>query len=346
MNKKNIAIIAGGYSSEFEVSLRSAENLYAYIDKERYNAYIVILKKDTWEVCLPLAPSHREGIGEIGEVKNSPSLGELEGAFINKNNFSFRQGNDIILFDFAYITIHGTPGEDGLLQGYFDMLGIPYSTCGVLASALTFNKYACNQFLQSYGVAVPDSILIRQGQPVYPEQIAEKLDLPVFVKPNKSGSSFGISKVHVVSQMQSAVDKAFLEDSEALIERFIPGIELTCGCYQSNLNITALPVTEVVSKNEFFDYGAKYNGEVEEITPARISAELTKKIQRETEKIYRLVGAKGIIRNDYIVTPDGLPVLLEVNITPGMTATSFIPQQVQAAGLNMTDMMTEIIEMN
>ena len=368
--KKNVAIIAGGYSSEFDVSLRSAENLYAFIDKERYNAYIVVLKKDAWEVIRNYELGIRNyetredsfqlsvlnsQLGEKGEIgnKNSNSYDltvlqsyGLEMTPINKNTFSFCQGNDTIQFDFAYITIHGTPGEDGLLQGYLDMLGIPYSTCGVLASALTFNKYACNQFLQSYGVAVSDSILIRQGQPVYPEQIAEKLGLPVFVKPNKSGSSFGISKVHAASQIHSAIDKAFLEDSEALIERFIPGIELTCGCYQSKLKITALPVTEVVSKNEFFDYGAKYNGEVEEITPARITTELTDTIQHETEKIYQIIGAKGIIRADYIVSPAGIPVLLEVNTTPGMTATSFIPQQVQAAGLNMTDMMTEIIENN
>jgi D-alanine-D-alanine ligase len=164
------------------------------------------------------------------------------------------------------------------------------------------------------------------------------------VKPNNSGSSFGISKVKETSQIQAAVAKAFREGSEVMIERFVPGIELTCGCYQSNQRIIALPVTEVIPKNDFFDYGAKYNGEVQEITPARISPELTEKIQRETEKIYELIGAKGIIRIDYIVTSDGIPVVLEVNTTPGMTATSFIPQQVQAAGLNMTDIMTGIIE--
>jgi len=358
--RKNIAIIAGGYSSEFDVSLRSAENLYAFIDKERYNAYIVVLKKDTWEVIrnYELGITNYEvekgirnyELGEIGKTPISPAspaspISPASPASpINKNTFSFRQGNDMIRFDFAYITIHGTPGEDGLLQGYFDMLDIPYSTCGVLASALTFNKYACNQFLHSYGIDVSESILIRKGDPVNPEQVVEKQGLPLFVKPNRGGSSFGVSKVNEASQIQAAVEKAFLEDSEVVIERFIPGIELTCGCYQSNGKIIALPVTEVVPKNEFFDYGAKYNGEVEEITPARISAELTEKIQRETENIYRLVGAKGIIRNDYIVTPDGSPVLLEVNTIPGMTVTSFIPQQVQAAGLNMTDMMTEIIE--
>jgi D-alanine-D-alanine ligase len=263
---------------------------------------------------------------------------------VDKNNFSFKLGNDTIRFDFAYITIHGTPGEDGLLQGYFDMLGIPYSTCGVLTSALTFYKYTCNQFLKSKGITVSDSILIRKGQPVNPGKITDILGLPVFVKPNDGGSSFGITKVKETSQIQEAIEKAFNEGTEVIVERFVSGIELTCGCYKTNHEIIVFPVTEVVPENEFFDYGAKYNGEVQEITPARISGELTGKIQRETGKIYDFIGAEGIIRVDFIVTPDEIPVVLEVNTTPGMTATSFIPQQVRAAGLNMKDIMTDKIE--
>ena len=332
--KKNVAIIAGGYSSEFEVSLRSAENLYSYIDKEKYNVYNVIITKDKWLV---------EAQNDTS-ASNPPPSGELEGAYIDKNDFSLQLGNTKVRFDFAYITIHGTPGEDGLLQGYFDMLGIPYSTCGVLTSALTFNKYTCNQFLNGKGVTVSDSILLRKGQPVYPEKITEEFGLPVFVKPNDGGSSFGITKVKETAHIQPAVAKAFQEGSEVIIERFVSGIELTCGCYKTGNRIIVFPVTEVVPDNEFFDYGAKYNGEVQEITPARISVELTAKIQRETEKIYDLIGAKGIIRIDFIVAPDEIPVMLEVNTTPGMTATSFIPQQVQAAGLNMKDIMTNIIE--
>jgi len=326
--KKNVAIIAGGDSSEFEVSLRSADNLYSFIDKERYNVYQVILTKDSWKT----APF------------NSPEEGRAEN--IDKNNFSFRDQNKTVQIDFAYITIHGTPGEDGRLQGYFDMLGIPYSTCGVLTSALTFNKYICNQFLKGMGITVADSMLFRKGQPVDPEKIVDVLGLPVFVKPNEGGSSFGITKVTESSRMLTAVDKAFDESHEVIVERFIPGIELTCGCYQSGNRFIVFPVTEVVPDNEFFDYGAKYNGESQEITPARISTGLTNLIQRETEKIYHLIGAKGIIRIDYIVTSDEIPVLLEVNTTPGMTVASFIPQQVQAAGLNMTDIMTDIIENN
>ena len=340
--KKNVAIIAGGYSSEFDVSLRSAENLYAYINKERYNVYRVILKKDAWEVVIGEA----EEIGKAGKTGRTPISPASPIYPIDKNNFSFLQGNDIVQIDFAYITIHGTPGEDGRLQGYFDMLGIPYSTCGVLTSALTFNKYACNQFLKSCGVAVADSILLQKTQPVFPEKIVEKLGLPLFVKPNEGGSSFGVTKVKEMAQIQEALEKAFDESSEAIIERFIPGIELTCGCYRTGDKFIVFPITEVIPANEFFDYGAKYNGEVQEITPARIPAELTGLIQRETEKIYNLIGAKGIIRVDYMVTPDEIPVMLEVNTTPGMTATSFIPQQVRVAGLNMKDIMTEIIENN
>ena len=324
--KKNVAIIAGGYSSEFEVSLRSAANLMTYIDREKYNVYQIILHKEAWEVVIEEANAAAQRV------------------VIDKNDFSFRKGNETVRIDFAYITIHGTPGEDGLLQGYFDMLGIPYSSCGVLTSALTFNKYTCIQLLKSYDIRVADSILIRKGQPVCSEKIVAGLGLPIFVKPNNGGSSFGVSKVKEASEIPAAVEKAFREGNEVIIERFIQGIELTCGCYQSKNTIKALPITEVIPKNEFFDYGAKYNGEVEEITPARISPTLTETIQRETAKIYELIGAEGIIRIDYIVTADETPVLLEVNTTPGMTATSFIPQQVRAAGLNMKEIMTEIIE--
>jgi D-alanine-D-alanine ligase len=285
-----------------------------------------------------------DDMSDDSSTATSPSSRGLEWASIDKNNFSFRQGNETIRFDFAYITIHGTPGEDGLLQGYFDMLGIPYSTCGVLTSALTFNKYTCNQFLKSHGIAVSDSILLRKEQAVHTESIISLLGLPFFVKPNDGGSSFGITKVTEVAQIQQAVEKALQEGSEVMIERYIPGMELTCGCYKTNHKIAVFPITEVVSDNEFFDYGAKYNGESKEITPARISDELTGKIRCETEKIYELIGASGIIRVDFIVTPDEIPVMLEVNTTPGMTVKSFIPQQVQAAGLHMTDIMTDIIE--
>ena len=319
---KNIAIIAGGYSSEYEVSLKSAENLYSVMDKSKYNLYIVVLHKKSWTVKLP------DGSTPV----------------IDKNDFSFLVSGQKIKIDYAYITIHGNPGEDGRLQGYFDMLDIPYSSCGVLAGALTFNKFFNNQFLKSMGIRVSDSIRITEGEKVEDENIINRLGLPIFVKPNDGGSSFGVSKVKDASQLQPAIEKAFAEGNEVIIERFIKGTEITCGCYKTKTKQVVFPITEVVTENEFFDYNAKYNGEVQEITPARISAEITSEIQQETLKIYDLIGARGIIRIDYIIPDDNNPVLLEINTTPGMTATSFIPQQIRAAGLDIKDVMSDIIE--
>ena len=321
MMKKNIAIVWGGYSSEIVISEKSAAGIYSFIDKEKYNVYKVRIDRTSWEV-------------------------EDCGCFypVDKNNFGFTDGDGRnILFDFAYITIHGSPGEDGTLQGYFDMLGIPYSNCRVLASAMTFNKFICNSFLKNFGIEVADSILLRKNDPCQTDKIISSLGLPVFVKPNLGGSSFATTKVKESAQLESAVEEAFREAPEVIIESFLQGTEVTCGCFKTDKGMTVLPLTEVVTSNEFFDFDAKYNGQVEEITPARLPEETTLVIQQETERIYRLIGAKGIIRVDYILIGDK-PVLLEVNTTPGMTATSFIPQQVNAAGFSMTEIITEIIE--
>lgn len=318
--KKNIAVVWGGYSSEKVVSEKSAEGISSFIDKDRYNIYKVRIDRESWMV-------------------------EYNNDFIpvDKNDFSFVANEEKIVFDFVYNTIHGTPGEDGLLQGYFDMLGIPYSNCGVLASAITFNKYTSNNFLKNFGIKVADSILLRIGDNIDIEAIEAQLGLPVFVKPNVGGSSFATNKVKVAAKMMEAINESFIEAPEVIIESFVKGVEVTCGCFETEKGLTVLPLTEVVTQNEFFDYGAKYLGEVEEITPARISEELTHKIQSLTKQIYKLIGAKGIIRADYIIREES-PVLLEVNTTPGMTTTSFIPQQVKAAGLEMKNVMTEIIE--
>ncbi|SCD21197.1 D-alanine-D-alanine ligase [Proteiniphilum saccharofermentans] len=319
--KKNVAIVWGGYSSEIVISEKSAAGIYSFIDKEKYNVCKVRIDRTSWEV-------------------------ENQGCFypVDKNNFSFSDGEaQCVAFDFAYITIHGTPGEDGTLQGYFDMLGIPYSNCGVLTSALTFNKFICNNFLKNFGIEVADSILLRKNDPYQPDGIISRLGLPIFVKPNLGGSSFATTKVKERVQLETAVEEAFREAPEVIIESFLQGTEVTCGCFEDSKGMTVLPLTEVVTTNEFFDFDAKYNGQVEEITPARIPEEITKAIQQETQRIYRLIGAKGIIRVDYILVGD-MPVLLEVNTTPGMTATSFIPQQVNAAGLSMTNIITGIIE--
>ena len=321
--KKKVAIVAGGYSSEFVISLKSAQGLRSFIDPERYEIYIVLITKDKWIV-------------QWDEKTEIP---------IEKNDFGFFYSGQKICFDFAYITIHGTPGENGLLQGYFDMTGIPYSSCGVLASALTFNKYFCNRFLKNFGVKTAESFLLRKGDRWDSATILLELGLPVFVKPNDSGSSCGVTKATSADQLQTAVAIAFEEGTEVIVERFLSGTEVTCGCYKINGKTTVFPITEVVSKNDFFDFDAKYNpNSVEEITPARISPQLTVEIQALTSKIYDYIGAKGIIRVDYIISPEEEINMLEVNTTPGMTTTSFIPQQVKAAGLNIRDVMTEIIE--
>ena len=321
--KKKIAIITGGYSSEYFISLKSAQGLKSFIDPERYEVYIILITKDKWFV-------------QLDDKTEIP---------IDKNDFGFIQAGQKIHFDFAYITIHGTPGENGLLQGYFDMMGIPYSSCGVLASSLTFNKYFCNQFLKNFGVKTAESVYLRKEDQWDFSAIQSKLGLPVFVKPNDSGSSFGITKVTTADQMQTAITNAFNEGTDVIVESFMPGTEVTCGCYKIKDKTTVLPVTEVISKNDFFDFDAKYNpNNAEEITPARISCQLTEEVQALTSKIYDCVGAKGIIRVDYIISPEGEIKMLEVNTTPGMTATSFIPQQIKAAGLDIRDVFTEIIE--
>lgn len=320
--KKNVAIVAGGDSSEVVVSLKSAAGLYSFIDKEKYNLFIVTIVGKQWQV----------------------EWSDQEKIAIDKNDFSFTRNGIKTTFDFAYITIHGTPGENGILQGYFDLISIPYSCCGVLAASITFNKFTCNQYLKGFGVNVSASILLREGQTVTNDEIAAKIGLPCFVKPNVGGSSFGVSKVKKIDEIQPAIEKAFSEGSEVLIEAFMQGTELTCGMYKTKDKTVIFPVTEVVPKNEFFDFDAKYKGESDEITPARISEKLTYEVQNLTKKIYEILGCKGIVRIDYIITKGDVINLLEVNTTPGMTATSFIPQQVKAAGLDIKDVMTDIIE--
>lgn len=322
--KKNIALVAGGNSSEYEVSLRSAAGLYSFIDKEKYDVTIVTLHGTDWNA-------------RVSDAETCP---------VDKNDFSFTWNGVKTKFDFAYITIHGTPGENGLLQGYLDMLRIPYSCCGVLAAALTFNKFVCNRYLSNFGVRVADAILLRKGQHIDDKDVVGRIGLPCFVKSNVGGSSFGVTKVKTAEQIQPAIAAAFAEGDEVILEAYMPGTEITCGVYKTATKTTVFPITEVVSANEFFDYDAKYNGQVQEITPARISVELTQRVQQLTSHIYDILGCKGIIRIDYIITEGEVINLLEINTTPGMTATSFIPQQIRAAGLDIKDVLTDIIENN
>ena len=322
--KRNIAIVCGGDSSEHDVSLRSAQGLYSFFDKERYNVYIVDIKGQDWHVELPDGTTTK----------------------IDRNDFSFMENGEAKLFDYAYITIHGTPGENGLLQGYFDLIGLPYSTSGVLVEAMTFDKFVLNQYLRGYGVKVADSLLIRKGyeELVSDDEIEARIGMPCFVKPAADGSSFGVSKVKNKDMLAPAIRKAMMESPEIMVESFLEGTEISIGVYKTKEKAVVLPATEVVTTNEFFDYDAKYNGQVQEITPARLSEEVAERVRQITSHIYDILHCNGIIRIDYIISKAGDISMLEVNTTPGMTATSFIPQQVRAAGLTMTDVLTEIVE--
>ena len=322
--KRNIAIVAGGDSSELPVSLRSAQGLYSFMDKEKYNLHIVEMEGKRWEVVL-------------ADGSKTP---------IDRNDFSFTENGEKTVFDFAYITIHGTPGENGILQGYFDLLDIPYSCCGVLPAAITFNKFTCNQYLKGFGIRIAESLIIRRGFEITPQEIIDKIGLPCFIKPNAGGSSFGVTKVKTEEEIQPAIEKAFNESEEVMIESFMQGTEITCGCYKTVEKEVVFPITEVVSENEFFDYDAKYKNQSQEITPARIPEETAERVRLLTSAIYDILNCKGIIRIDYIITEGEKINLLEINTTPGMTATSFIPQQVRAAGLEMKDVLTDIIEDN
>ena len=304
MAKKRIAIVAGGDSSEHDVSLRSAAGILSFLDKEKYDAEIV----------------------------------ELHGA-------DLATLNRIAEFDYAYVTIHGTPGENGLLQGFLEMMHIPYSCCGVLAAAMTFNKYTCNHYLKGFGVKIADSILLRKSDSLenIEDRVEKELGFPCFIKSNVGGSSFGCTKVKSRDKVLSAIERAFEEGDEVICEAYLKGTEVTSGVYKTATKAVAFPITEVVTKREFFDYEAKYNGQVDEITPARVPDEIRDRVQAETLRIYDILGCHGIIRADYVLI-DGEIYLLEVNTTPGMTATSFIPQQVHAAGLEMKDVLTDIIE--
>ena len=326
--KRTIAIVCGGDSSEHDVSLRSAKGLYSFFDKERYNVYIVDIKGQDWHV----------------------ELHDGTTAKIDRNDFSFMENGKTVFFDYAYITIHGTPGENGILQGYFELIQLPYSTSGVLVEAMTFDKFVLNQYLKSYGVSVAESLLIRRGYEhlVSDDDILSRVGMPCFVKPANDGSSFGVSKVKNIDQLAPALRKAMMESDEVMVESFLDGVEITVGCYKTREKSVIFPITEVVTHNEFFDYDAKYNGQVEEITPARISDDVARRASEITSAIYDILHCNGIIRIDYIITKnsDGSNKInmLEVNTTPGMTPTSFIPQQVKAAGLNMTDVLTDIVE--
>lgn len=307
--------------------MRSAQGIKSFLENQPYETYIIEMRGTTWKACLVDGTAAR----------------------VDLSDFSFTDCGRRVHPDFAYITIHGTPGENGIVQGYFDLIDMPYSTSDVLVEAMTFNKYALNQFLRSQGINISDSVLVRRKQkrPLTNEQIVQRLGLPCFVKPNAGGSSFGVTKVKEADALEEAIQKAMAESPEVMVEAYMKGTEITCGCYVTSDKSCVFPITEVVTDNEFFDYNAKYNGQVSEITPARLSPETTERVKNETLNIYRLLGCRGIIRIDYILTGEKGNEkinMLEINTTPGMTATSFIPQQIRAAGREVGDVLAEIIE--
>ena len=316
-----IAIIYGGYSSEWPISEKSAKVVLAHLDSEIYELYLVWIKRDGWMV----------------------HFSDGSAAWINKDDFSFERDGQRQKFDIIFNAIHGTPGEDGKLAGYFDMLQIPYTSSGVLASSLTFSKSYCNGFLRQFdGVNIAASILVRKGKEIDKETILNKIGLPCFVKPNNGGSSFGITKLTKADDFDSALNHALEHDTEAVFEQFIDGREFGSGVYEHNGEITALPITEIISDNDFFDYQAKYEGASNEITPAEISPELTKLIQETSRKVFSRLKLKGMSRIDYIVQND-TPYLIEVNTIPGLSEESILPQQVLASGTSLADFFEMLV---
>ncbi|PCJ25688.1 MAG: D-alanine--D-alanine ligase [Flavobacteriales bacterium] len=313
---KNVAIIEGGYSHEKVISLQSAETVYHNIDREKYNPIKVRIDEDGW-------------FAYDGDGKTE----------INRNDFSYNN----IKFDIAFIVIHGTPGEDGKLQAYFDMLNIPYTTCSQLAATITFNKFVCNQYLTTFGIKVADAVLIRQNDKINSVDIIAKVGLPCFVKPNDGGSSFGITKVQSEDELEKAIKLALEHGTQSIIERFMEGREVTNGIYKNKKRIVVLPITEIVTTNNFFDFDAKYKGESNEITPAELSDEIAGKVKVVTKNIYEILDLKGIARVDYILQ-DGEPYLIEINTVPGLSEESLIPQMAVHEGISLKQLFSEVIE--
>ena len=317
----NIAIFTGGDSSEHVISMKSAEQVLNWLETAGHSCYLVEAKKDKWTV-------------HLGK-KRVP---------LDKNSFSFLNKEEKLTFDFAWNTIHGTPGEDGKLQGCFDIIGIPYSCSNQFSSALTFNKYTCKSFLKQHNVLTPEASLVRKNIETDLEAVGEMVGFPCFVKPNNGGSSFGIAKVSRLEDLQGALEEALQEDDEAIVERYIKGTEVTCGLMKGRDGFTLFPITEIVSKNEFFDYEAKYTeGKAEEITPARIDDDVTKKCQDMAMDIYKLTNSTGIIRVDFIIKGNQV-YFLELNSIPGMSEESIIPKQVSSMGMEMSTVLQQVID--
>lgn len=335
--KRSIALIYGGNSEEAGISIQSGMNVSRNICREKYDVYEVLLTGVDWRVLNPDGSEVEEGLPK------RCLEGAQEGVQVNKSDFSFEYGGKRVKFDMAFIMIHGTPGENGLLQGYLEMMGVPYNTCSAYVSAITFDKHSCKRFIEHAGVKMAKDVFLRKGSAYCAQEIVDELGLPVFVKPTNGGSSFGITKVKRVEDLEAAVELAFKEYDSVIIEESIVGRELTNGIYARGEELVKLPVTEIVTSREFFDYQAKYLGESQEICPADIPCELTARIQETTEKIYRYMGCRGLVRMDYIVRGNEI-FFLETNTVPGMTPMSLVPAQVRAAGITMEEFFSTLIE--
>ncbi len=321
MEKRHIAVVMGGYSSEFEISLQSGKVVCDSLDQHKYHIYPIHILKEEWYFLT------QEGIKHP----------------INKADFSFSNGNETIIPDTIFNTIHGTPGEDGYLQAYLNLIGIPQTSCDYYPAALSFNKRDCLSVLKGFGIKCAKSFYINKGIPFSEVEIVKKVGLPCFVKPNRAGSSFGISKVHTISELLPAIEKAFEEDLEIIIETAIQGIEVSVGVFNNKKDIIVLPTTEIVSENDYFDYEAKYLGKSEEITPARISEKETEDVKSLAKKIYQLLNMKGITRSDFIIQ-EGVPYFIEINSNPGLSIESIVPKQVRASGMTLTSFFDVLVQ--
>lgn len=323
MSRLKVALLAGGNSSEREIALGSANQIASALDSAKYDVKVIDLhyRKMTY---------------------TAPDGTEWE---IDKNDFSLTVAGEKIVFDYALIIIHGTPGEDGKLQGYLDMMGIPYSSCSQTSSTITFDKISTKRAVAGRGINLAREVFICRGDKVEPQAIVDKLGLPIFVKPNASGSSFGVTKVTSVEQIEAAVEAAFAESDQVLIEECIVGREFGCGVVVTEDREILLPITEIVSKRDFFDYQAKYTeGLSDEITPAQISEDVRKKLNRMTLEAYRACRCSGIVRIDFIVTQAGEPYMIEINSIPGMSSGSIVPKQVREAGMTLGELYDIVIE--
>lgn len=319
---KNIAIIMGGYSSEYKISLISGNVVYQFLHKTKYNGFRIHIFKEKWVYV---------------DAKDAEFP-------IDKNDFSVTVDGNKITFDCVFNAIHGTPGEDGLMQAYFELLHIPQTSCDYYQAALTFNKRDLLSVLKPYGIKTATSYYLNKGDAINTDKIVAKVGLPCFVKPNKAGSSFGISKVKTAAELPVAIEVAYKEDNEIIIESFLDGTEVSVGVINYKGEVTVLPITEIVSDNDFFDYEAKYLGKSQEITPARISDEMTKKVSEIAKRAYEVLKMKGFSRSEFILV-NGEPHMLEMNTIPGLTTESLIPQQAKAAGISLEDLFTNAIEL-